>query len=187
MVEWLKSFSKSILAGCAISIGAMVFVGVGGGWIGATLFSIGLYLVLWYGLNLYTGKVGYANSFKDIVSLIIIFIGNLIGCALSFATPFSQMAADMAAAKLALPLWLVFVKAIICGILIYAGVDQYKKQKQYAPIIAVPAFILAGAEHCIADICYFIMARTISIEVIVFILVVVIGNAIGSLLWRFLS
>lgn len=101
--------------------------------------------------------------------------------------PGGQFVVALAAAKLAAPLWLVFIKAIVCGILIYAAVDQYKKEKEYAPLIAVPAFILVGAEHSIADICFFMMAGCFSIEAIIFITVVALGNAVGSLFWRFLT
>lgn len=186
MVKQLKNFSKSILAGCAIVIGAAAYVSIGG-FQGAIIFSIGLYLVLWYGLDLYTGKVGYANNIKDVGKLILIFIGNALGCALALIIPPGAIVVGITANKLATPLFYAFMKAIICGILIYAGVDQYRKQKEYAPLIAVPAFILAGAEHCIADLCYFIMARCFTIEALIFIIIVAIGNAIGSLLWRRLT
>lgn len=53
----LIEYNKAILAGAAIAIGAMLYLIVGGV-AGAIGFTIGLYLVLWYGLNLYTGKVG---------------------------------------------------------------------------------------------------------------------------------
>lgn len=181
------NFSKSILAGMAIAIGAIIFCALGGGITGALFFSVGLYLVLWFNLNLYTGKVGYINSIKEVPNILLIFIGNALGCALAFTIFPTSFAISIAAAKLSVPLYLVFIKAIICGILIYAGVDQYKKHKDYAPLVIVPAFILAGAEHSIADICYFIIARSFSLEVILFILIVAIGNAIGSLLWRFLT
>lgn len=186
MVKQLKNFSKSIMAGMSIVIGATAYVSLGG-FTGALIFSIGLYLVLWYGLDLYTGKVGYATEMRDVGKLLLIFIGNTIGCALAFLIPPGPVVAGIAAAKLSTHLIIVFFKAVICGILIYAGVDQYRKQKEYAPLVAVPAFILAGAEHCIADICYFIMARCFTLEALIFIFIVAIGNAIGSILWRRLT
>lgn len=187
MEKLWSNFLKSFGAGLAIAIGALLYINIGGGVAGAIMFSIGIYLVLWFGLNLYTGKIGYINSYKDIPNILLIIIGNLIGCALTLISPATPFVISITAAKLAQPLYIIFIKAIICGILIYAGVDQYKKQKEYAPILAIPAFILAGAEHSIADACYFIAARAFSLEVVIFILIVIIGNAIGSLLWRFLT
>ena len=63
------------------------------------------------------------NSIKEIGTILLIFIGNLIGCALVFIAPGGQFVVSLAAAKLAAPLWLVFIKAIVCGVLIYAAVD----------------------------------------------------------------
>ena len=54
---------KSILAGIAIGIGAMIFLSLGNPF-GAIFFSVGLYAILWYRLSLYTGKIGYINSVK---------------------------------------------------------------------------------------------------------------------------
>ena len=59
-VQW---FFKAILAGMMISIGGVVLLettaqcGQEFKWVGAILFSVGLYAVVLYGLNLYTGKV----------------------------------------------------------------------------------------------------------------------------------
>ena len=187
MEKLLKNLVKSFFAGVAIALGALVYISVNGGLVGAALFSIGLYLVLWYGLNLYTGKVGYANSIKDVPDLLVTIIGNALGCTLSLIIPKSELVLTIIENKLNTPLWLVFIKAILCGILIYAGVDQYKKNKQYAPFLIVVVFILAGAEHCIANLCYFIAARTFTIETIIFTIITIIGNAVGSLAWRYLT
>jgi formate/nitrite transporter FocA (FNT family) len=184
--KYLTDLIKSILAGSAIAIGAIIFVLLGGGIAGAFVFSIGIYLVLWYGLNLYTGKIGYVTSYKEIPKILLIIIGNAIGACLALMVQ-NEFVNTIVLTKLSIPLYLVFIKAVICGILIYAGVDQYKKGHQFAPLIAIPAFILAGAEHSIADICFFLAARQFSIEGFVFIIIVIIGNAIGSLLWRKLT
>ena len=183
----LVEYNKAILAGAAIAIGAMAYLALGGA-AGAIAFSVGLYLVLWYGLNLYTGKVGYASTWKDWANLWFMLIGNLIGCLLVVIILPHPAAIAAITAKLAVPLWIVFLKAVVCGILIYAGVDQFKKGRQYAPIIAVPAFIICGAEHCIADFCFFVAAGAIMPTTFIpFILIVILGNSIGSLLFRFLT
>lgn len=173
---------KSIWAGVAIAIGTLLFLLVGGVW-GAIFFTIGLYMVLWFKLNLYTGKIGYIKRMSNIPKIILILIGNCIGCCIMFA--FSPAAAGaIVATKLATPLLVVLVKSIICGILIYVAVEQYKNGKEYAPLIAVPAFILCGAEHSIADICFIIAAGAFTWQSAIFLGVVAIGNAIGSLLFK---
>jgi formate/nitrite transporter FocA (FNT family) len=186
LILHLKEFIKSIAAGAAIAIGTSIYLALGG-WIGAVFFAIGLYLILWFKFNLYTGKVGYIKSIKDTPNLFAIFIGNLIGCCLIFILLPSAAAATIVATKLSISLWLVLIKAIICGILIYAAVEQYKQGKEYAPALAVPAFILCGAEHSIADLCFLMAAGVFNLEAIIFILVVAIGNGIGSLLTRMVA
>ena len=187
----IENLIKSTGAGIAISIGAIIYLALGG-WIGAVFFSIGLYLVLWFKLNLYTGKVGYLTSAKDIPNLAIMIVGNLIGCALCAVLIPAAPAYAAVLAKLSAPLWLTFIKSIICGILIYAAVDQFKAGRSYAPIIAVPAFILCGAEHCIADMCFILGALMFNTTILtpylfVFLGIVILGNAIGSLLFRAIS
>ena len=182
----LSNFAKAILAGLAIGIGALVFLSLGG-IAGAIGFTIGLYLVLWFGLNLYTGKVGYASKPYDWVNLLWMFMGNVLGCLIMFMVFENPVAQLLILTKLATPPLIVFIKAILCGILIYAAVDQYKKGKEYAPIIAVPAFILCGAEHCIADICFFIAAGLPLLEFLPFISIVIIGNSIGSILFHVIT
>ena len=65
----LNEIKKSILSGIMISVGGTVYlscVSQNLSWLGAFLFSAGLYTICQYGFNLYTGKVGYiALHFKD--------------------------------------------------------------------------------------------------------------------------
>jgi len=176
----METFIKSIWAGLCIAIGAILFLNLGGV-VGAFLFSIGLLTILHFKFKLYTGVIGYATTYKELPFILTVIIGNIIGCCLMFAFP-TAAAGALVATKLAAPIWLVFIKAIICGILIYVGVEAFKEDRWYITILAVAAFILCGAEHSIADICFFISARYFSFESLIFIIVAIIGNAIGSLL-----
>ena len=63
---------KSILAGIAIAIGAYINLKLGG-IAGAVFFSVGLYLVCNFGLNLYTGKVGYTGMAQNFPANKLIF------------------------------------------------------------------------------------------------------------------
>ena len=78
--------------------------------------------------------------------------------------------------------------AIFCGILMYTAVEVFKTGKSPLGIFfCVPAFIIAGFEHSIADMFYFFSARMFSGEVAVFLLVVVIGNSVGGMLLPWLK
>lgn len=172
---------RSILAGVAIAIGAYINLKVGGV-AGAILFSVGLFLVCNFKLNLYTGKVGYTGIKENLP----ILLGNAIGSLVLYFYP-TEKAIKIIQDKINIPIYITFINSIICGILIYAAVECFKKKKDYMILICVPAFILFGAEHCIADICYAASAHFISDKFIFFIATVVIGNSIGSILFRFIT
>lgn len=176
----IKNLIKSIWAGIAIAIGAMVYVNVGGV-AGAVLFSIGLLTVFTLGLNLYTGQVGFYSKPADLLDYLLCLLGNLIGTAFALLLP-KDMVSDLAAAKLALPIGIVFLKAFLCGTLIYIAVIAYRRSQWYITPFAVASFILCGAEHCIADACYFIGARIFTLQTVGFLLVTILGNAAGAIL-----
>lgn len=184
MKTLLRTCIDSIFAGAMIAIGAVIYLNCPNRIVGAFLFSIGLIVIMEFGFNLYTGKVGYTRTFKDALWLSLIFIMNFIGCSFIFLLPVKD-AINIWACRLEYPLYVVFVKAVVCGILIYVCVHQHNTNSSETSImttlVAIPAFILCGAEHSIADICFMFAARQITLKGITFILIVAIGNAVGSL------
>lgn len=72
----------AILAGICISIGCVVNLRVGGV-AGAVLFAFGLTTVVYYGLKLYTGTAGFIRRQGDWTMLVMVLIGNIIGCLLT--------------------------------------------------------------------------------------------------------
>lgn len=177
----MMNFIKSILAGIAIAIGAYINLKLGG-ITGAVLFAVGLFLVCNFKLNLYTGKVGYTGIIKNLP----ILLGNLIGSLILYFYP-TEKAIEIIQNKINIPLHITFINSIICGILIYAAVDCFKKGKDYMILVCVPAFILFGAEHCVADMCYAASAHICSWQLILFLVIIILGNSIGSLLFRYFT
>jgi formate/nitrite transporter FocA (FNT family) len=159
-------------------------------WVGAFLFSLGLFAVVTYGFNLYTGKVGYIlqNDRIYLLEVLITIIGNFIGCLIMGYFFQFPLAETMVQGKIDLffadgGLIDAIVKGVMCGVLMYIAVDVYKSKGSYLGVfICVPVFILAGFEHSIADMFYFCAAGAFNIDSLVFILVVIIGNAIGGVL-----
>lgn len=168
---------NAILAGMFIAIASYIYLQTQG-IIGAFLFSSGLLIILNMKFKLFTGTVGYIKNKNDILNNLYIFIGNIIGTAISFIIS-SPEAIPLVMSKLALPFYLIFIKAIICGALIYIAVSCFKKSKDYMVPICVSTFILCGAEHCIADLCFMFMANIFSIY---FFFIVTIGNVLGAIL-----
>ena len=73
--------------------------------------------------------------------------------------------------------------------MMYLAVDLWKKNKNPLYVImAIMIFILAGFDHCIANMYYFainpIPAKTM--RTLVFFIINIIGNSIGSLSIRYL-
>ena len=184
--------TKSILAGLLISLAGIVYLNCPDKIVGSLLFSLGLISVILLEANLFTGKIGYVNSKRSILDSLLILVFNLVAativgliyrCGSDAATPIVE-------SKLLVfseTWWLTGLKAIGCGAAIYLSVEGYKKSKSLIPVIlGVMTFILAGWNHCIAD-CFYMAAGSSSALAIPYLLVVIVGNSIGSLLIRLLQ
>ena len=80
MKKYVDYLIKSIFAGIMIGIAGTVYLRVDNNIVGSFLFSIGLLVICMYGMNLYTGKIGYIfiNSFNYIYELLVTIIGILL-------------------------------------------------------------------------------------------------------------
>lgn len=179
MKKILEITFKSIGATIMIGIGCLIYINQPSP-IGAFFFSIGLLGVFYFNLNLFTGKIGYVRTKSDIINVVLIFTINILSALLFLIIP--QIDFNFAA-KLANPWYLILFKGFICGILIYLCVNEYRGGRPWVTLIGVPAFILSGAEHCIADMIYLVLTRTFTFEAFAFIGLVSLGNAAGSLVF----
>lgn len=196
--EYLKTFILATCAGSCIGIGGTVYLLCPNKLIGAFLFSVGLITILLFRLKLFTGMTGYlfdeAHKFNYILKLIIVWFGNfcgtfLVGTAIrssrlaSTAVPTAQA---IITTKLTDTWYSLIILGIFCGMLMYIGVDSFKKSSnQYStlstitPILCVATFIIAGFEHCIADMYYFTVAGP-SWSSLLALIFITTGNIIGS-------
>jgi formate/nitrite transporter FocA (FNT family) len=183
-MDALKVFVSSIFAGVMISIGGAACLLSEFKFIGALIFAVGLFGILTYKFGLYTGKIGYAleNKPSYLLEVLLVIVGNFIGClAMGLAFPLDQ-AVVAVNARLELSDLTVLFKAICCGILVFIAVDQYRMKKSYlATFICIPAFIIAGFEHSIADMFFVSSSGIFNLDSLIFILIVLFGNAIGCL------
>ena len=184
--HYAKCLVRAILAGMMIGIGGCVYLGCEVKWVGAILFAVGLFTRFSFRLDLYTGKVGYVfdNDRSYIPYLLVVILGNFIGCLILGLMMPLDAASNLAQVKLDNYSFLpVLFKGVLCGMLMFIAADCYKNTKSFiATFVCVPVFILAGFEHSIADMFYFCSAGAFSVESLVFILTVLIGNAIGGFL-----
>lgn len=196
-MERVKTFVYGILAGLSIALGGTVFLSVENRVLGAALFTVGLFTVCVFGLNLFTGKVCYVfqRDKRYALDLILIWLGNFCGTFLAalcerrtrIGPALSEKAAALCETKLSDGLFSIFILAVFCNILIYIGVEGFRTisfgaGKCLALFFGVMVFILCGFEHCVANMYYFSVAGLWSPRAFGYLLVMTLGNAVGGVL-----
>jgi formate/nitrite transporter FocA (FNT family) len=185
---WLKSFLFAVGLFAVLASGGKLFTGV-------------------CGHLLDEAKSGKATGvrFRD---ALIIWLGNLTGAfAVSLLYTHSTYSAARAlmfgntdlltvtGGKYAESLPELFFGGIVCGVLICFAVDVWNNKaelpeadnfmKVAAVVMAVMAFILSGAEHCVADM-YYVFQAGFTAQGALLILIVTAGNTVGGLAMRWL-
>ena len=190
-------FIYAVLAGVAIAIGGTIFLACDNRYVGAVMFSVGLYAVCTLGLNLFTGKVCYIfdNKPSYLLDVALIWIGNLVGSlAMGTLVRNTRLTAVVAAAegvaatKLGDGLVSIFLLAILCNIMIFLAVENYKNNshefgKYLGVVVAVTVFVLAGFEHCVANMFYITAAGAWSGKAILYLIVMTLGNTVGGVIF----
>lgn len=194
----LKKTISGVMAGVLISIGGSVYLACPDKIVGAVFFSVALLCICFKGYSLFTGKVGFLPEKCDREALSVLLLGLLgnavgtiaCGVLLRYAVPVIGAAAEtLCAAKLEnQALWQTLVRAFFCGILMYLAVSIYRDKKTpLAIVFCIPAFIISGFEHSIADLYYFAASGIVSLRAFLFLMIVIAGNAAGGVLLPLLS
>ena len=204
-MTFIKNLASAVLAGIMISFGGGVFLACESKVVGALLFSLGLTVILINGLLLFTGKTAYLleNKPSYIPYLLTIWLGNIIGCMMMgglvlVAKPkLAETASTLCEAKLEQSPIQTLILGALCGVLVYLAVDFFRSDddkkafvKYLMVFTCVPAFILSGFEHSVADMFYFAASSSHSLytlQGIVYILLVSAGNLVGAVLFHCLK
>lgn len=191
---------EGFLAGMMISLGGAVYLACYNPetpyskYIGAVLFSMALLCICMRGYALYTGKIGliFENHKKDDISLLLLcLLGNAIatigfGYLIGYVFPSlkeTALALCGEEGKLGQGYGFGFLRAFLCGILVYVAIDLYRNNKSVLGIVmCIPAFILSGYEHSIADMFYFATSGIVSWQAFIYLILIVVGNSLGALL-----
>ncbi len=195
----METLKKAIAAGFMIGIGAVIYISCENKIAGALLFTVGLFTICAFGMNLFTGKIGYIFSNKNKPNCLIIWLGNFIGAAVSMALvriakpDIQEKAKALMDKKLDLNHFGVIILAFFCGILMYVAVENYRaNQHGFGKVIGlflcVSVFILAGFEHSVADMCYAALAIDNIKDLplyLLFLIEATVGNSLGALAVRF--
>jgi formate/nitrite transporter FocA (FNT family) len=206
----MNELKKSICGGIAISLGTFSYLTTlsktNNVFLSAITFYLGLCIIMVYGYNLYTGKVitlkvdtftmdyfqkSNISNREYIVTLIKVWIGNLIGSIITTIALFQILHPDVTTIvnnKLALNPIQMLISSILCNIMVCLAVSSYKMyQNHLLSGFFITLFILCGFSHSIADMTYFTLGicEGVNIDIIklaISIVIVSLGNAIGGLL-----
>ena len=212
-------FFYGILAGAAIAFGGILFVLaksfipdnpiIGSSLVGALLFPVGLLLVCYFKLNLYTGKIGMAFRNKKLDKkglnvfewLFWILFGNAVGAfligfavyGLTFIDPsssFSVAVFDVANARsMAFDFVGIFnmsYKSVLCGMLVYIAIFFFNRLnnqfgKVAGVVVPIAFFVFCGFQHCVANMFYIAAGGAWNLNAMVGLLICILGNSLGAL------
>lgn len=198
--KYISFLADAALAGIALSIGCAVNLSVDNKYMGALLFSLGLFAIIQLKFGLYTGKAGYmvVNPPSYIIEVTLTLAGNLLGTAIGgnllrltrFGSAFTEKSAAIMEAKAADSPISSFVLAIFCGILMYTAVECNKRTSAngnsasalFAISAPVMVFMLSGFNHCVADMGYFFIGGCPDLsKTVPYLIYVILGNAVGCM------
>ena len=182
------SLTRSAAAGILICMGCIVNLKAGCGIPGAVLFSAGLWFVVNFDAELFTGRVTRPDY--DPLQKAIMLVMNVIGAGVcgflaSCFLPEIRETAESIAAAYQDPLKVIW-QSIMCGICMYLATTPPKqKDVSRLPFVVygVALFILSGYAHSIALAGYAAIARGIAWWVIP---LAAVGNGAGSYLVKLL-
>ena len=178
----MNKFLRSILAGICIGLGGAIFLKIGG-IIGAVMFAFGLLTVVHFKLPLYTGTAGFINikSTQDWISMIIILMGNILGCFLLSLMNISGIdGTEVILSRINAGYIQCLLNAIGCGLIMTLIVQGGRDKNLLLILFGIPVFILLGFYHSIADAFYMqLVDFKLFIDYLPYYLIIVLGNFIG--------
>lgn len=197
--ESFKSvFAKSVISGILIGTGGIVYLSVENKYLGAFLFSLGLFTIIQSGFSLYTGKVGYIpeKPLAYIKEVAVTLLGNICGTAFTAGavllthlnSSIHEKAVTVMNTKMADSLLSQIILGFFCGMLMYIAVENSRICRKkghdtsavFGTVLPVMVFILCGFNHSVAD-CFYLFAAYPCLKGALYILTVALGNAFGGM------
>lgn len=154
---------------------------------GGAVFSLGLYLVLVAGAELYTGNTMLAGAAVDgriswgaaVMNWVRVWLGNFVG-ALALVTlvnfahvadtgPMAKGMMSIAVGKLSADWTTIMIKGILCNLLVCLGVwvgyaGRTVVDKAVGVVLPVSAFVALGFEHCVANMYFLPLAFVLKLS-----------------------
>ncbi len=167
----------------------------------AAVFPVGLIMVILTGSELFTGNclmfgavVSNENTINKMLKVwITSYIGNILGSvilayALLLCNPseeYMEVAKNAALSKVSMSPTEMFIKAILCNMLVCIAVytalmADNTAGKILATFVPVFVFVLCGFEHSVANMFFLTIGQADIFQTIYQISVVTVGNIIGG-------
>ena len=194
----IKVFVSSVLAGCCIGFSGVIYLLSENKVLGSMFFAIGLLTICSYSLHLYTGKICYVfqNDKRFALQIPIVWLGNLIGtgiiaiiCMITRnGVKLFDAAQTLCDVKMSDSYISLFMLGLFCNIMIYIAVEGHSKipfeiGKYLSLFLGVMVFILCGFEHSVADMFYFWMCMNWSVDSVIRLIIITMGNAVGGIVF----
>ena len=194
---------KSILGGFCIVVGStgyLILKSYGMTVLGAFVFGLGLYAIIHFKLWLFTSKISGVIDHKPsyIIDVLICFFINILSVVVLSAIllqtriggTLQEYATPLVDAKMTDTWYSILILSFMCGTMIYLAVNGHEKcsygiGKVVFVFLSIFIFIICSYEHVIANACYFTYAKVISWKVILYFLIMGIGNSLGAIAVHF--
>ena len=194
----ISIFIKAILAGFMVCVGGFILLCANNVYYASLIFATGLFVIFTFHLNLYTSRVGYIVTSPPayIFDVFIILAGNFAG-AYAFTAAVMQSrirevafenAKHITEIRMADSPASIFILAVFCGVLMFIASESNRRyesalMKVIGTFLPVSVFIICGLEHSIANICFFTAAEAWSVKSLLWFLISVAGNAVGTFIF----
>ncbi len=201
-----KILIKGIMGGVCNSIGGWLYIrtrtDLGSIVLASFMFTAGsIFISHWY-FYLFTGKIGFLierdeeRTLSKELNLVIGLLGNLLGClimgALIRVATFDsnpalfvelQKVVDL---KLGYNWYQALILSFFCGLLIHIGVDGMRRidnplGRYLVLFLCIGGFTLAGFEHSVANMFFYFLNGTYTLQAFISLGLLVVGNALGGL------
>ena len=186
---------KSFFAGVAICIATYLSLLFDNQYVSSAVFAIGIYLVMMFGLDLYTGYVPKIKNINKIslYQSLDIFLGNFIGVVTTSILLRGSKLYDVVSLKASkitdinniqfITCLQAICLGIICGwIIAFIVCNKNIILKYIFTLPLIMTFILIDSKHCIAYMSYLALGDgQITIYQILYLMLIVLGNFIGGL------
>lgn len=209
--ESIKYILKAIFAGVYLSLAAYASIIVGtdlplglSKLLTGIIFSTGLILIVLTDCYLFTGQMLLITQLKKYVGIngftirqilslwTKIFLYNFIGCLIVVLLLPVVNIDSLIEFKTSLTFWQIVKSGILCNILVCSAVYLAKRAdsvvgKIFSVMVPITIFVIAGYEHCVANMFYFLSGickyEFENYSTLLYLIPATIGNVIGGCLF----